>query len=173
MPIVDARALQYDQMVNLKNKQPISLPVNIQSEEGKIQNHDVVKVISITDIGMPQIFDLEDENVCMVVFNDCEPGRIDFVPTEESPEFMTDKHAEKLVDFIEKIHNLPEKVLLLVNCKHGMCRSGAVVDFVGVTCGLGYWNTRRRNPQIVPNHWNQYLLMREHFKRQFGLKKEI
>lgn len=170
MPIVDARAIQYDQMVNFTKNLPVSLPANLQSEEGKIQEHDAVKCISITDIGMQKIFENDNENVCTAVFNDCEPGRIDFIPPPESPEFMTDQQAEKMVDFIEKIHALPERVLLLVNCKHGMCRSGAVVDFVGMTCGLGYWNTRRKNPQIVPNHWNQYLLLREHFKRKLGVK---
>ena len=169
MPIVDARAIQYDQMVNYTNGKPISIAADVSLEEARIQPHDIIKCISITDVGMKRIFENDSDNVCSVVFNDCEPGNIDFIPGPESG-FMTDQHAEKIVDFIEKIHALPEKVLVLVNCKFGMCRSGAVVDFIGVTCGLGYWNTRKKNPQIVPNHWNQYLLMREHFKRKFNLK---
>ena len=167
MTIVDARTLTYEQMVNFKNKRPVSFVADISSVEGKIQDYELVKIISITDLGMEKIWENDSSQVCTVVFNDCEPLDINFVP-EPNSIWMKDEDAKKIVDFIEETHALKEKVLMLVNCKFGMARSGAVVDFIGMTCGLGYWNTRRRNPQIVPNHWNQYLLAKEHFRRVFN-----
>lgn len=159
MPIVDARAISYDQMVNFATGKPIQVQSQIQMEP-----HDTVAIVSITDNSLPRLFQSNDR-VLAVEFADIEPMDISFVPPAGT-EYMTEAQAVEIVSFIENVHSRPEKTLLLVNCRHGMCRSGAVVDFTGMTCGLGYWNTRKRNPQIVPNHWVQYLLMKEHFKRR-------
>jgi len=160
LPIVDARALSYQQMVAFIKKQP----VQIQSDEA-IVPHDTVKIISITDPDVPKLFFEEVGKVITFNYRDieatCEPEK--YTP---SPEHMTQEDAGKIVDFIQEVHALPARVLLLVNCMFGQARSGAIVDYTGNVCGLGYWNTRKRNPQIVPNHWNQFLLFQEFFKRK-------
>lgn len=171
MTIVDARALQYEQMIAVKNKQPI----NLLSTE-KLKEYDSIRVISILDPNLDRIFENDIENkIITLVFHDAEPTAIennkdlDFEPPPEHL-YMTKQQAGKILDFIEDAQNSQEKILLLVNCKYGMCRSGAVVDFVGNICNLGYWNTKNSNPQIVPNHWVQYLLFQEYFKRKFSVK---
>jgi protein-tyrosine phosphatase len=163
MTIVDSRALSLKQALAIATGQPV--PFNPQSIEGDnaIQPHDKVVLVSIRDSMMPETFQ-DSEDVCVVEFADIEPMNINFVPPEDS-EYMTEAHAKKILEFITKWHSRPERVLFLVHCRHGMCRSGAVADFVGLICGLGYWNTRRRNPQIVPNHWVQYQLFKAHFKQ--------
>lgn len=165
MPIVDARAIPYDQMVNFASGKGVSLHAS-NTPESAVQPHDAVAIISITDSQLPKLFN-DSDKVCTLEFADIEPMNIEFIPPPDS-EYMTVDHAKKVVEFIENIHLIPEKTLVLVNCRHGMCRSGAVVDFIGMTCGLGYWNTRKRNPQIVPNHWVQYLLLQEHFVRRLS-----
>lgn len=161
MPIVDARAISYDNMQRFAAGQPVQLQTQ---NGGDIQPHDAVWVISITDHDLPKIF-ADSDRVLTLVFSDIEPMDPKFVPPDDS-HYMKEAQAVQVLDFIEKAQQSPDKIMLLVNCRHGMCRSGAVVSFVGNVCGLGYWNTQRRNPQIVPNHWNQLLLFKEHFKRE-------
>lgn len=166
--IVDARAINYNEMVNLVNKKPVNLPYSVNTPETEIQNFDKIAVVSITDIGMPRIFEKSiPGEVCSLVFNDVEPNNIpDFKPSESQPEFMTDGQAKEVVEFIDYLQGLQEKILLMVNCVYGMCRSGAVVNYTGHVCSLGFWNVRRRNPQIVPNYWVEYQLFKVHFQKK-------
>jgi protein-tyrosine phosphatase len=154
-------------MVNLSQNKPVSFFANIATEQGKIQPYDKIKVISITDYGLKKIFEKDTNDVLTMVFDDAEPSNINYEVPEGS-NLMTPHQAEKIIDYLETLHSSDERILLLVNCKHGICRSGAIVDFVGCMCGLGYWNTKNRNPTIVPNHWVKYLLYQEHFKRKFN-----
>ena len=158
--IVDARAISYNQMVMFTQKQPFEL----QGEP--IQPYDTIKIISITDKELPKIFN-DSDDVLTSVFADIEPTvgtyKPSFIP--DNPDYMVEEHAVGIIEFLEKIHALPEKVLLLVNCRHGIARSGAVVDYTSTVYGIGYWNNKRRNPGIVPNQWVSYLLFKEHFKR--------
>jgi protein-tyrosine phosphatase len=166
MPIVDARAIQYNQMINYLQRNPVE--IHAEGEKGTIQQHDKVNIISITDadqVALPRIFTEDTDDVCTLVYDDTEPsGLVSITDFEPHPPYMLRSDAKRIVAFIERVHARPERVLMLVNCKFGMARSGAVVDFIGMTCNLGYWNTRNRNPQIIPNHWNSYLLMEEHFR---------
>jgi predicted protein tyrosine phosphatase len=164
--IVDARAINYNEMVNLVTGKPINLPCELNSPETEVQPFDKIAIVSITDIGMQRIFEQSiADKVCSLVFNDVEPKDIpNFTPSESEPEFMTDKQAQEIVEFIDHMHSLSEKILLMVNCVHGMCRSGAVVNYVGHICSLGFWNMKKRNPHIVPNYWVEYQLFRKHFQ---------
>jgi predicted protein tyrosine phosphatase len=166
--IVDARAITYLEMENYVNKRPVSLHVNVNTEEGKIAAHDEICIVSITDVDMQRIFkESIPGKVCSLVFNDCEPNGIPtFKPDTTMPEFMTSAQANELVDFIDDLHSSNKRILLLVNCKHGMCRSGAVVNYVGHIASLGFWSTKRKNPQIVPNYWVQYQLFKAHFEKK-------
>lgn len=159
MTIVDARALSYNQMLAFAQKQPFEM------NGEPVEQYDVIKIISITDHDLPKIFN-DGENVITCVFSDIEPnGQLakDFVPTS-GDNFLSEEDAAKMVEFIKKAHDLPEKVLFLVNCKYGQCRSGAVVDFIATIHNHGAWKTNRRNPQIVPNQWVKYSLFREYYK---------
>lgn len=149
--IVDSRAFSLEQILAYSTNKPVS----IQGDK-PIEPYDKVVLVSIIDSSMPKPFSDSDQ-ICVVNFADIEPMDISFQPPENS-EYMKEADAVKIFEFIKKWHSRPERVLFLAHCKHGMCRSGAVVDFVGMFCGLGYWNTRLRNPQIVPNHWVQFLL---------------
>jgi predicted protein tyrosine phosphatase len=157
--IVDSRAFSFEQIIAFANKQ--SVPV---AGDQPVQPHDKVVLVSIVDSSMPKPFQ-DSDDICVVEFADIEPMNIKFQPPEDS-EYMKEAHAVKILEFIKKWHARPEKVLFLAHCKHGMCRSGAVADFVGLFCGLGYWNTRKRNPQIVPNHWVQFQLFKALFRSQ-------
>lgn len=161
--IVDARALSEEAMIKLAQTGTLLVPYQITNENA-IQSHDLAVVISIRDKTMSKFF-TDSETCCVVEFADIEPMNPEFVPPADS-EYMTDEHANKILNFIEKYHNDPRRIILFVHCRHGMCRSGAVADVAGMICGLGYWNTRRRNPQIVPNHWVQFLLYRNYFQKK-------
>lgn len=164
--IVDARAIGIEQAKKLLTGEPIPFIPEAVSGEQRIQPHDRIVLVSICDSTMEKPF-RDSADICAVEFADIEPMNIDFqVPP--GTEYMTEAHAQKVFDFIKKWHSAPEKVLFLAHCRHGMCRSGAVVDFVGMFAGLGYWNTRRRNPQIVPNHWVQFQLNQVLFRERLA-----
>jgi protein-tyrosine phosphatase len=80
-------------------------------------------------------------------------------------EYCTVEQAKQMVNFIDDAHSDPRNVLLLVNCKFGMCRSGAVVDYAGQVCHLSFWEQKNRNPQIVPNYWVRNLMFEEFYTR--------
>ena len=167
--IVDARAIRYEEMINLVEKRPVNFHSGTSSDLTKIPEFDRIAVISVVDVvDMPKIFESSvPGKVCSLVFNDCEPQDIpNFIPNESQPEFMTEMQAKEVVDFVDDLHQSKEKILLLVNCKHGMCRSGAIVAYTGNVCSLGFWNMQRHNPQIVPNHWVLYKLFEQHFKKK-------
>lgn len=162
--IVDARAIGIEQAKCLLVGQPVPFIPEAVSGDNKIQPHDKVVLVSICDSEMEKPF-RDAEDICAVEFADIEPMNIDFV-VPPGTEYMTEAHAEKIYQFIKKWHAVPERVLFIAHCRHGMCRSGAVADFTGMFAGLGYWNTKRRNPQIVPNHWVSFLLNQAMFKER-------
>jgi hypothetical protein len=162
MPIKEVRAVPYQEMVNFSKGQP----VHIQGEPPDPSCNEVW-VISVIDKELSPIFLTESERVLPLSFADIDPQNPAFVPPTDS-EFMKPEQAVQVVDFLERAHSSPKNVLLMVNCRHGMCRSGAIVDFAANVYGLGFWETRRKNPQMVPNYWVRYLLLNEFFKRKFS-----
>jgi predicted protein tyrosine phosphatase len=165
MPIVDVRAISYEQMKSFIEQKPLDL--KFIPGGGEIVNHNKIYIISITDPHVPKLFQQELDNVITFTYKDVEvrtgQNLFTFTPGDEG--HMTDEHANKIIDFIEKAHSSEENIMLLVNCMFGMCRSGAIADFVGNIYGFGCWDTKKRNPNILPNHWNQFLLFKEYCKR--------
>ncbi len=173
--IVDSRAISIDQakyflLKHLREGAPIPFPKTIYEGDNGIQAFDKIALVSITDSEMEKPF-VDSEYVCCVEFKDIEPMNINYV-VPPGTEYMTEVHASKIYSFIKKLHETPERVLLFAHCRHGMCRSGAVVDFAGMYAGLGYWNTKRRNPQIVPNHWVQFQLTQALFTDRLKKNEE-
>jgi hypothetical protein len=162
MPIVEARAIPYNEMVNLVTGKPVNffgkVPVIPQEK---------LWMISITDPETPPIFACDSANVINLKFKDIDPQNIDFVPPPDNIDYMRPEQARKIVDFLKMAHADPMKSLLVVNCHQGWCRSGAIVDFVGTVFGLGFYAMRDRNPQMLPNHWVRYLLFQEWFKQKY------
>lgn len=165
MPIKAVLAIPYQEMVHFATGQPVCLPGD---EMDPNQTNDIW-VISVTDVELPPIFPPNVDKVLPLVFADIDPGNPDFVPPPDS-QFMREEQAIQVVDFLEKAHASPTNVLLLVNCRYGQCRSGAIIDFAANVYGVGFWETKRRNPQMVPNYWVRYRLFHEHFKRKFGVR---
>lgn len=168
MTIKDARALTYQQMASFKEGKPIQL-----FSQNQIHPHNSIRVISILNPEQPEIYSHEDVlrangRLQVHVFKDIEPvsfaeqAAVNFVPPADHF-YMTREQARKIVKMIREAQASNEEVFFLVHCTHGMCRSGAVVDFIFNVCGLGYWNCKNSNPQIVPNHWVQRLLFQEWF----------
>jgi hypothetical protein len=161
MPITEVRAVPYQEMVNFSQGNP----VHLTGESPNPACNDIW-VISVTEKDLAPIYTEVTEKVLPLVFADIDPGNPDFIPPQDS-QFMTREQAVQVVDFLERAHSSPNKVLLLVNCRHGMCRSGAIADFAANVYGLGFWETRRKNPQMVPNYWVRYRLFDEYFKRKY------
>lgn len=155
MPIKEARALSYDNMLNVS--------LQLKTFQEKFENCNV-KVISILDKDLPRIFPEDNENVITLVFPDADPERRDEYEVT-SEHYCTPEQEKKIVEFIDKAHQDPRDIAVLVNCKFGMCRSGAVVDYIGQTCCLGFWNQKNKNPQIVPNYWVRHLLFKEYYSK--------
>ena len=162
MTIQEARAISYNEMVNMVNGRPLQLNGNEPIRAG----YEEVHVVSITDHDLPKIFNEDTFNILTVVFSDIEAGSMEYEP-KDGEHFLTSSEAKDIVEFIERAHLSDKKILLLVNCKFGMCRSGAVVDYAATRCALGCYDTQRRNPQILPNQWVKYQLFKEHFRSQF------
>jgi predicted protein tyrosine phosphatase len=65
---------------------------------------------------------------------------------------MTDKDAHKIVTFLKNLKKIPEIELLIIQCKAGISRSGAVGLFAGEVFGIDINKFRLEN-NIKPNHY--------------------
>lgn len=140
-------------------------PVTLQGEAPDPTANDIW-VISVTDEDLPKLFAKDSDKILTLVFADIDPQNPSFIPPPDT-QFFKPEMAVQVVDFLEKAHASPSNVLLLVNCRHGMCRSGAIIDYAANVYGVGFWDTKRKNPQMVPNYWVRYNLFKEHFRRLF------
>ena len=160
MTIREAFAISYTEMSLISKGLKVTwpgLPPTSACEE--------IWVISITDSTLPKLFQ-DSEKILTLEFADIDPQNPSFNPPENT-EFMKPEQAVKAVDFLERAQASDKEILLLVNCRHGMCRSGAVMDFAANVYGLGFWDTKKKNPQSVPNYWVRFLLFKEYFRRSY------
>ena len=58
------------------------------------------------------------------------------------------EHAEKILDFLDKINTDEENCALVVHCHAGISRSGAVAVFAAKKYGIVFYD-----PYIKPNGW--------------------
>lgn len=140
-------------------------PVTLQGESPDPAANDIW-VISVTDEDLPKLFTADSDKILTLVFADIDPQNPSFIPPADTQYFKPEM-AVQVVDFLEKAQASSSNVLLLVNCRHGMCRSGAIIDYAANVYGVGFWDTKRKNPQMVPNYWVRYNLFKEHFRRLF------
>lgn len=160
MPIREVRAIPYHEMQNFVQGKPVT----VQGEAPDPAANEIW-IVSITDEDLPKLH-IDSEKVLTLVFADIDPQNPSFVPPADT-QFFKPEMAVQVVDFLEKAQASSGNVLLLVNCRHGMCRSGAVIDYAANVYGVGFWDTKRKNPQMVPNYWVRYNLFKEHFRRMF------
>ena len=157
--IIDARAINYETMLNFSRSGKLRL--SAPPEDG-VQ---ALAIISITDFGIENIFPEDTKEIIQLKFADADPCDVT-TPDGKFPELMTTDQAIKIFNFIEKIHKKPKKYMIVVNCMMGMCRSGAIVDYIANMYGLGFHVTRQRNPIIIPNYWVRFKLMEQWFKNK-------
>jgi predicted protein tyrosine phosphatase len=65
---------------------------------------------------------------------------------------MTDKDAHKIVSFLKNLKKMPEIELLIIQCKAGISRSGAIGLFAGEVFGIDINKFRLEN-NIKPNYY--------------------
>jgi len=65
--------------------------------------------------------------------------------------FMSNTQATEIVDFVNKSHNSPDSVVLLIHCDKGISRSGAVGEFARRVAGISRHELLKENPRIWPN----------------------
>lgn len=63
------------------------------------------------------------------------------------------KHAEKIITFLDAIHKDPKDAMLVVHCHAGVSRSGAIATFASEYLGVEFYD-----PYVKPNEWVLKLL---------------
>jgi len=71
---------------------------------------------------------------------------------------MTYTQAVEMVKFICALHSRNKEYNLIVHCSAGVCRSGAVAQFVHVVCQTDTKFFDKHNNHIIPNIWVLNLL---------------
>lgn len=181
MPIVTALALPYQAMqdiiMKLENQEPI--PLSIEQPSKPLERVVVMSLLDpktgydhecvsdeTTETALPRLFADKPNERLVLVCHDQEHGN-KAIQKLHTPEiaWFTKAHAEKVVTFLLEAHKDPRNTLFLVNCHYGQCRSGAVAEFASTIFDLGAWNTKKNNPNSVPNHLVMFRLWEEYFKR--------
>lgn len=85
-------------------------------------------------------------------FDDCHPSSAFKFP-QHNMKAMSFEEADKMFKFIEFWNGQHEEVNLIVHCHAGICRSGAVGEFVKFYCDLDSNEFHKMNPNIQPNDW--------------------
>ena len=115
-----------------------------------------VAIISILDTDAKREFDNIPGKALTVWFDDIHPT------TTCTVGMCFDFHAADINDAKEIIHfvkHLPENIdTIFVHCTAGICRSGAVVDFLRVIFDIDDVQFTKDNPNILPNDWVRDLL---------------
>lgn len=111
-------------------------------------------VISINDdISILSQYGLEAPigSVLTLTFDDAEPAfRIKLLDGNDL-KYFTETQAKEIIDFVGKIDRTKD---LYVHCTAGICRSGAVAEFVATKMlGIPYQNFFELNRQIAPNRY--------------------
>ena len=114
------------------------------------------------------INDMEDgynlpakHNVLSLKFSDITPVSIyKHGLFSENIRAMTGTHAKQILEFLDSYHEKEEEYYLIVHCAAGICRSGAISEFVYNAYGIceRETNWHNKNKHIMPNHWVQNVL---------------
>ena len=131
-------------------------------ESHKLNNFDAqdMCVICINDTIVPGFesdhpyFKTDFDNVLQLYFDDvtedCEVpimGR----DTTHTVKAMTTEQAYNIINFVSKMIEIGKTKNVLIHCRAGISRSGAVGSFLTNLLNIPYTEFKRYNPQILPN----------------------
>lgn len=115
-----------------------------------------VAIISILDSGEKRLFE-DDHKTKTFWFDDIHPTTVMTIGTCYDYVPMSYKQAKELIDFVMKL-DTNEITKIIVHCTAGICRSGAVVDFLRIIFDVDDIEFLKDNPNILPNTWVRDLL---------------
>jgi len=112
-------------------------------------------IISILDHDVTRIFDNNNRSLT-VWFDDIHPTTTNTLHSCLDCKAMSVFDA---IDIIQFIKQLPSDVdIIVVHCTAGICRSGAVIDFLRVILDVDDTEFATMNSHIIPNTWVRDLL---------------
>lgn len=117
---------------------------------------DNVAIISILDSEDEQLFQ-DDYKTLTLWFDDIHPTTVNTLASCSHCDSMTINQAKLLIEFIMKL-DTTKITKIIVHCTAGVCRSGAVVDFLHVILDVDDKQFLKDNPNIIPNTWVRDLL---------------
>ncbi len=115
-----------------------------------------VAIISILDSGAERIFE-DDYKTKTFWFDDIHPTTVQTISSCCDCKPMSYKQAEEMIQFIMEL-DTAKLTKVMVHCTAGICRSGAVVDFLRVILDVDDIQFVQDNPNIIPNTWVRDLL---------------
>ena len=127
-----------------------------EKNKGRLLSMTDTLVVSIIDSGVNPVFHKDAGNVLTVVFDDVHPTTVGTIKLCEGCVHMTPKQANEIIDFI--MDNIKGKKRIIVHCTAGICRSGAVVDFLSRILPIDMEWFKTHNTHIIPNEWVRDLL---------------
>ena len=118
-------------------------------------NDNKISLISIHDFDLPLI--IQHQNVLNLWFDDIEPTyKKNGYILEDQIEFSL-HHADAIVKFCEDAYSNGIRNFI-VNCTAGICRSGAVGEWIAWRFGYDLNQFMKNNSGILPNRWVQTML---------------
>lgn len=127
-------------------------------EQDDIINRSNIAWISILDTDAERIF--EDDCLHLTLwFDDIHPKTTMTVGSCMDLHAMDFNQAKKIISFIENINQrngwktFEEIDTIIVHCTAGVCRSGAVADFLRVILDVDDVWFANANKHIIPNDW--------------------
>lgn len=136
----------------------------VETEKDRFANAKNVAVISIIDSEAEPVFQNDTDNIITLRFDDIHPTTTMTLASCMDFKAMDMNDAKKIVRFVRQIlafneHTTGTKIdTIVVHCTAGICRSGAVVDFLRVVLDVhDLWFVQHNN-HIIPNEWVRDLL---------------
>ena len=128
----------------------------IDNKEKLIATKDAL-VISIIDSNVEPVFNNEHHHIKTFFFDDIHPTTVNTIGGCYDYRPMKIWQAKDLIHFV--MSNVDESInSIIVHCTAGVCRSGAIVDFLRVILDVDDIQFARDNPNILPNTWVRDLL---------------
>lgn len=132
---------------------PKAVAVNVKN---RLLSDDGVAIISILDTDAKREFEDIPGKALTLWFDDLHPTTTGTVSMCLDMKAADINDARSIIKFIK---HLPEGVnTIFVHCTAGICRSGAVVDFLRVVLDVDDIQFAKDNPNIVPNDWVRDIL---------------
>jgi predicted protein tyrosine phosphatase len=122
----------------------------------RLLSEDNVAIISILDTDAKRLFKNIPGKALTVWFDDIHPTTTCTLASCMDFKAADSNDAFEIIHFIK---HLPTNIdTIFVHCTAGICRSGAVVDFLRVVKDVDDIQFKQDNPNIIPNEWVRDLL---------------